>query len=188
MPSNVEDRNFNANVCMVYEPAISGYKGLDWSKLNQLDEKINSVLSHLNGPAYYSDFSGYISPISGSTLVFENSGYNTIGFDISNVTSGQIQFEGSFNGVDFTPITFRQIGNDGYTQFFSGNSMEDYIGSVSSIKKIRFEVISAGYSSGYIAGRLSRTNSVLEGIEHVSPPHKFGNSLFEICLKYFLPQ
>lgn len=179
MSENIVTSLPNHNIAMVYDPSVSGYKGLDWSKLNAIQEKIDSVASILNAPPYQ-DFSGYFNPALNSTVTFQNSGFNTIAFHINNIVSGQTQFQGEF-GENFTPITFRQIGNDGYAQFVhSGTSSEDYIGSISAVRSVRLKVTQSGRSitSGYIAGRMSRELSVLEGIEHTNPPHKFGNELF----------
>ena len=122
--------------------------------------------------------SGNLSPVSGSYLEIENSGFSTIAFHITPPNNGWTQYQGSFDNVNFSPITFRQVGNDGYTQ--ESAVSEDYIGSIVGCSKIRFVNMTGALVSGTVMGTLSKQLSIIEGIEHSSPPHKFGNTLFHI--------
>jgi hypothetical protein len=125
------------------------------------------------------DFSGQLLPASGSEYVIDNSGYSTIGLHIHTPSGTNVGFYGSFNGSDYDNITLRQLGDDGYTQTAENNdSCQDFIGSVSALRKIKFIVDRSGSATGCVAGRLIKQVSTLEGIEHNAPPHKFGNTPF----------
>lgn len=115
---------------------------------------------------------------SGSYFEVDTQGYPTIGFNIQPPNNGYTQFQGSFDGINFEAFTLRQLGNDGYSQ--SADIAENYIGSVSSFRKVRFVNVTGALQTGTIIGTLSNQVSTLEGIEHNSPPHKFGNALFHI--------
>lgn len=110
-----------------------------------------------------------------SEIIFDVSRYSSVGFHLIPPAGGKIQFEGSFDGTNYTPITIREIGSNGYTQTTS--ITEDYLGSVSCLKTIKFKVIVAGASNGTVIGKFNKVVSTLEGIEHSSAPHLFG---FEI--------
>jgi hypothetical protein len=51
--ANIYDPNFNKNVVEVYteEPGFTGYKGLDWNKLDSIEDILTGVGG--NGPNYY---------------------------------------------------------------------------------------------------------------------------------------
>lgn len=51
--SNVYDRNFNKNVVEVYteEPGFTGFKGLDWNKLDSIEDILTGAVS--GGPNTY---------------------------------------------------------------------------------------------------------------------------------------
>lgn len=138
--------------------------------------------TYLNAPY---DFSGDLSNTIGSSYTISNPAHSTIGLHIDGPTGMTFGFFGSFDGANYAPITFRQIGDDGYTQVTTTGAdiavNHDYIGSVAGLRNIRFTTLTTGIQgslSGFVAGRLSINPSVLEGIEHSSPPHKFGNPLF----------
>lgn len=133
-------------------------------------------------PAPY-DFSGSIANVLSGSFSIQNPNYATIGVHIDAPESGIVGFYGTFDGSSYTPITFRQVGSDGYSQQNSISSdtlgQHDYIGSIASLRAIKFILTTTGVSgSGTIVGRLSAPVSTLEGIENSSPPHKFGNQPF----------
>lgn len=130
------------------------------------------------------DFSGKIvNTISGEYIV-QNPCYSTIGF-YSELPSGMtVSFQGTFDGTHYVPITFRQIEDDGYTQ---GNTVisdvvekKNYIGSIASLKAIKFVTLSTGLPGvdTFVAGRMVAEVSTLEGIENSAPPHSIGNKPF----------
>jgi hypothetical protein len=123
-------------------------------------------------------YSGNIPVSSGDFFEINNNGYSTIAFNCQCPPQGAVSFRASFDGVNFDSVTFRQMGNDGYTQESSEDS--NYIGSVIGARKIRFVNLTGAANSGTIMGTLSRDASILEGLEHSSPPHKFGNALFHM--------
>lgn len=120
--------------------------------------------------------SGNLSQVSGSEVVVDNPYYNTIGFHIKPPSGATVQFQGSFDGVNFSPITLRQIGADGYCQCTEAE--EDYLGSIAALKSIKFKTTVSGFNAGSYAGRMVKEVSTLEGMEHSAPPHKFGHELW----------
>lgn len=99
-------------------------------------------------------------------------GFPTLGFRVIPPTGGEVQFQGSFDDVNFSPITARRMSNDAYLQ--STTLADNFIMSISSLKTIRFKVITGGSTTGTVIGRASSAMSVLEGIEHGNAPHSIG--------------
>lgn len=120
-------------------------------------------------------FSSALSQTLGATYEVNVDGYNGIGFHLNPPTGGSIQFEGSYDGVNWTPITLRDIGDDGYTQH--SETEDDYIGSVACLTKIRFKTVLAGSAPGSIGGRMTVPTNTLEGIEHGYAPHSIGYTI-----------
>jgi len=126
---------------------------------------------------------GFVNNIptgSGSYFEVDSYNYSTAAFYINPLTGGNIGFQATFDGINYDGVTFRQMGNDGYSQQSDGPA--NYVGSVVGAKRIRFLNISGSTSSGTVMGTLNQEVSILEGIEHSNPPHKFGNSLFHLGL------
>lgn len=126
----------------------------------------------------YQDFGSLNNLGSGinSEFVFDNlGGFSSVGFYASIPSGGQVNFEGSFDGINYSEITFRDVGTDGYVQHTDHD--ENFIGSISSLRKFRCRVAVAGSTSGYIMGRAQRDVCTLEGIEHANPPHKIGSMI-----------
>lgn len=119
------------------------------------------------------DFEYVISKDINTYVDITNPGFNSIGFHLAIPTGGRVQFQGSFDGTNFTPITLRQIGADGFSS--APYVSEDYIGSISALRIIRIKTIKAGSVDGSIAGRLCAAVNTIEGIEHGNPPHNIGN-------------
>jgi hypothetical protein len=117
-------------------------------------------------------FSTALSQTLGATYEVSVDGYNGIGLHIKPPTGGSIQFEGSYDGVNWTPITLRQLGDNGYTQHTETES--DFIGSIACLTKIRFKTILAGSAPGSVGGRMTVPTNTLEGIEHGYAPHNIG--------------
>jgi hypothetical protein len=120
----------------------------------------------------YGGFSSALSQTIGATYEVNVDGYNGVGFHIVPPTGGQIDFEGSYDGINWAAITLREIGANGYTQ--KSIVSEDYIGSVACLTKIRFRTSVGGSAPGSIGGRFTVPSNTLEGIEHGNPPHLIG--------------
>lgn len=123
-------------------------------------------------------FSGNMPSGSGSFYEVDSFGYSTATFNVQPPNQGTIQFTASFDGVNFDSITFRQMGDDGYSQ--ESYQSANYIGSILGSKKLRFVNMSGALNSGSIIGTFSKEVGILEGVEHNNPPHKFGNALFHL--------
>jgi hypothetical protein len=117
-------------------------------------------------------FSVVLSPTLNATYDISVDGYNGVGLHIKPPTGGRIEFEGSFDGVNFTAITLREVGANGYTQ--GASYEEDYIGSIACLAKIRFRTGIAGSAPGSCGGRMTVPSNTLEGIEHGNAPHNIG--------------
>ncbi len=115
---------------------------------------------------------------SGAYCEVWNPGMSTICFHITPPNNGWVQYQGTFDGINYTPITLRQVGDDGYSQ--ESSVPEDYIGSVIGLKSLRFVNMTGASAVGTVMGTFNRQVSTLEGIENDAPPHKFGNSLFHL--------
>ncbi len=131
------------------------------------------------------DFSGSISNISGSEYSMSNPNFTSIGFHVNMPSGAKIGFYGSFDGSSFTPITMRQIADDGYTKIATYHSQQDggerdYIGSIGMLKTVSFRVLQTGVTSSpfTVAGRMITTVTTLEGIENSAAPHQFGHRPF----------
>lgn len=116
---------------------------------------------------------GNLSEDQNSEVVVNVDKFNSIGFRLVIPIGATVVFEGSFDGVNYSPITLREIGSDGYTQ--STDHDEDYIGSVSVLRKFRARVSVAGIIPGDLIGNVSQEVSTLEGQEHDPPPHEIGH-------------
>jgi hypothetical protein len=104
--------------------------------------------------------------------VENDKGYNTIGIRVDAPTGGTVQFEGTFDNINWEPITLRSIDDDTYTQTTINGS--SFIGSVASLRAFRIRTIVAGTAPGTVRGRASVGVAVSEGQEFGWPPHKFG--------------
>jgi hypothetical protein len=123
---------------------------------------------------------GNIPAASGAYFELHNPGYSTIGANINPDGGAVIRFYGSFDGVNYDDMTLRQMGDDGYTFECSGSSPDNFIGSISSLKSIRFVNKTGSPSPCSVVGVMSAGVSTLEGIENGPAPHRFGNKLFHI--------
>ncbi len=125
----------------------------------------------------YQDFAVGLESGQDSAVTIDNTdGFSSIGFNMAIPSGSTIRFEGSFDGTNFGSIQLRELSSNGYTQ--TTDHSEDYIGSISTLRKIRLKTISAGTTTGWAAGRLGREAATLEGAENSPPPHRFGNELF----------
>jgi hypothetical protein len=129
------------------------------------------------GGSAYLDFSGTIGTGIGDMYRFENScGHSSVGFHLTIPSGGEVQFQGSYDGVNFTPIQMRELSSNGYVQIT--DHTEDYLGSISAVRSMRFILTAAGNLPATVAGRACKDSATLEGIENANPPHRFGNELF----------
>lgn len=117
-------------------------------------------------------FSSSLSETLGATYTLDCEGFVGIGLHVVPPTGGQIAFEGSYDGVNFSAITLREVGANGYTQ--KCVATEDYIGSIACLAKVRFRTSVGGSAPGSIGGRMNQTGSTIEGIEHGNAPHNIG--------------
>jgi len=118
-------------------------------------------------------FSGNLGLALNSRVeIINRSGFSTLAARVTAPTGGSVSFEASFDGGIWEPISLRSIKNDEYQNVTDNN--EDFIGSVSGARLIRFRTASAGSANGTVIGRLNREVSTLEGIEFGWPPHRFG--------------
>lgn len=133
----------------------------------------------------YSNFGGTLN--LGSALndffLYENTkGFNSAAFYITVPVGATVQFQTSFDGVNFVPSTFRSIETDETTQKTSTSG--NYIGSISNARKLRIIVIIAGVGIGSVKGRASKEVSVLEGIEHGWRPDNFTNPQSHVDVEF----
>lgn len=133
---------------------------------------VGGGVSSTGTTSLYGGFSSALSQTFGATYDVNVDGYNGIGFHVVPPTGGQIDFEGSYDGINWTAITLREIGADGYTQRTS--VAEDFIGSIACLTKIRFRTSVGGSSPGSVGGRMTVPSNTLEGVEHGNPPHLIG--------------
>ena len=117
-------------------------------------------------------FSSALSQTIGATYEVSVDGYNGVGLHLIPPTGGQITFEGSFDGINWTTITLREMAGNGYTQKTS--ITEDYIGSTACLTKLRFRTSVGGSAPGSVGGRMTVPSNTIEGIEHGNAPHNIG--------------
>ena len=121
-------------------------------------------------------FSGSISGTVGSTYTLAVNSGNTVGLHYDPPPGTTTIFEGSWDGVNWTDFTLRQMGAHGYSTR-TGASHEDWIGSVSTLNYIRLRITTGGSGIGVISGKFSFAPSTLEGIENGPMPHRIGASV-----------
>lgn len=126
-------------------------------------------------PSSVSDFSGVFGAYSGASYEIDNDfGYSSIGFHLNVPNGGKVAFEGTFDNVNWNALTLRQLGSDGYVTH--ENESNGYIGSVSTIKKVRVRTYSPGSTTGSIVGRLSnQVNYRRNRTWFCSPPNRLSN-------------
>lgn len=118
-------------------------------------------------------FVGNLSGVLNSVFEIENStGANFIAFNIAPPTDAVIEFQLSFDGINFESFTLRSTKNDIFVN--SANDIDTLLGSIINAKIIRFKTIIAGTGSGTITGTLNYNTATIESIEFGYPPHRFG--------------
>jgi hypothetical protein len=160
--NNDQNRNLFANATYV-----TNFDDLVYSFFEELSSQLNP----------YSDFGsvGNLSfGLSSTYSVLNTGGYSSVGFCLTPPMSGSVEFQGSFDGINFIPITMRSISDNGYTQQTNHHS-DNYIGSIATLRSFRFVTQEEGLSVGTVMGRASREVCTLEGIENNAAPHKIGN-------------
>lgn len=100
----------------------------------------------------------------------------TIGFHLTMPTDARVEFEGSFDLVNWISITYREIGGDGFRNH--AHQDEDFIGSIAALRAVRWRTSEAGSAPGSVAGRIIDPPSTVEGIEHGNPPHNIGVNIW----------
>jgi hypothetical protein len=107
-----------------------------------------------------------------ATVQVPNNGFQNIAFHFVPPTDGTVQFEATFDLINWEPITLRGINSDTYTN--KSSVEDDFIGSVTGARIFRFKTIVAGSVNGSAIGKLGYGTAILEGIEFGNPPHRFG--------------
>ena len=123
-------------------------------------------------PASEGTFSGTIPSVLGSTVSLPVNYAVSIGLHVQPPTGGEVTFEGSWNGVEWEPVTLRQMGSHGYSSRSAEH--ENWIGSVATFVWFRIRVSVGGSAPGNYHGRFSSQFCTLEGIENTAMPHRIG--------------
>lgn len=99
-----------------------------------------------------------------SEFIYENLfGFSSIGFRIVPPTGGEVAFQGTYDGVNYFNIHLRGIESN---LFVSKTTIsQNIIGSIASLRAVKFKVTQAGSGPGSIVGRAQIQQSILEGIE-----------------------
>lgn len=135
------------------------------------------------GGATYNDFSGILTGTLNSEFILDNScGHSTIGFHLTIPSGGAVSFNGSFDGINYAALELRELSSNGY--IIMSNSDNDYLGSISALRKLKFLVTSGNGVDGYIAGRTCKDVASIDSIENNAPPHQIGNALFHKGVNY----
>ena len=106
--ANIQDPNFNKNVSMVYveQPGFTGYKGLDFTKLDNIEDILTGVGG--NGPNYY------LSEILNETTSIDNKLFVT-GDPFPAGVQGTVVFQADltqqFDGITTFPEQSSLINN-----------------------------------------------------------------------------
>lgn len=106
--ANIQDPNFNKNVSMVYveQPGFTGYKGLDFTKLDNIEDILTGVGG--NGPNYY------LSGILNETTSIDNKLFVT-GDPFPAGVQGTVVFQADltqqFDGITTFPEQSSLINN-----------------------------------------------------------------------------
>jgi hypothetical protein len=121
----------------------------------------------------HTDFEGVIGQNVNDAYTLENPrASSALGFHLVVPTGGTVEFEGSYDNINWVSTTYRQIGADGFRSHAHFN--EDFTGSIAGFRSIRWRVSIAGSAPGSVAGRIVDPPSTIEGIEHGNPPHNIG--------------
>jgi hypothetical protein len=116
---------------------------------------------------------GNLSGTLNSTLDIDNSkGASFISCNITPPTNGTIDFQLSFDGINFESFTLRSTSNDIFVSKVTATDV--LIGSIIGAKVIRFKTSVAGIAAGSIVGTLNMSSATIESIEFGYPPHRFG--------------
>jgi hypothetical protein len=123
------------------------------------------------------DFTGTIGQNVDDQYVLENPcAASTIGFHLTMPAGARVEFEGTFDLTNWTNVTFREIGQDGFRNH--AHVDEDFIGSIAALRAVRWRVSEAGTAPGCVCGRIIDPPSTVEGIEHGNPPHQLGVAIW----------
>lgn len=133
------------------------------------------AVSNASDEAKELSFNGTWGSTLGSMLTLPTNGASSVGLHLDPADNATVAFEGSWDEEHWTDITFRQMGAHGYAT--STSEHEDWIGSCSALKVIRFRTTVAGTGSHVAFGKFTRNPSTLEGIEHGNQPHRIGASV-----------
>lgn len=127
----------------------------------------------------FGDFNN-LAPTTGSVVDFDNSeGFSTIGVTVTVPTGGSVAIKGSFDNNTFLPILLKDFANDHFVNSITGNT--SLVGSINTLRTVRFETSVSGSASGSVVGKVSRVVSVLEGLEQTQTVT--GN----VAISYFNP-
>jgi hypothetical protein len=112
--------------------------------------------------------------INDNVEISNDGGYSTIALSLTIPTGATVEFQGSFDGTNFTAITFRSVSTNEYVQNSTTSGI--FLGSIIGTKLFRVITTSGGSAPGSISARLNKNVAILEGIEH-GDPNSSTNSL-----------
>lgn len=150
---------------------------------------MNMTLALIAIPPAFEDF-GAINNLGqniGDSVVYTNdTGYSSIGFTLVVPSGGAVEFLGSYNGVDYIPITMLATDGTGYVRAISYD--DTFLGSIASLRSFMVRTTAAGSADGSVTGRASNANTVLDGINQGNPPAKVGTEIVHLGFEYTTPQ
>lgn len=115
---------------------------------------------------------GNLGAALNSAVTLDVRGFSTIACHLFIPAGGEVTFEASYDGVNFSAVTLRGMESDVYEKTIA--LTDDLVGSIIGAKSFRFRTSKAGAAAGYVIGKLIREVATLEGIEFGWPPHRFG--------------
>jgi hypothetical protein len=156
--------------------------GLDAGGLLAVDE--SNPLPVVD-PAFV-EIDGTVGQNIDDEFVFTNPcSFASIGFHFVAPPGGKVVFEGTFDGTNWVPITYRSMGIDEFVNH--AHYDEDFVGSIANLRQIRFRTTVAGSGDGSVHGRVIRNVHTLESIEHGNPPHKIGQKIIRFGVDVTAP-
>ena len=112
------------------------------------------------------------STLNATTEISNVDGNTFIAFYITVPSGATIQFELTYDGINWDTCTMRstQLDRFQYNTTVSG----PFEGSIIGARKVRFYTTVAGSGTGTVIGTMTKQTATLESIEFGYPPHRFG--------------
>lgn len=161
--ANIQDPNFNKNVSMVYveQPGFTGYKGLDFTKLDNIEDILTGVGG--NGPNYY------LSGILNETTSIDNKLFVT-GDPFPAGVQGTVVFQADltqqFDGITTFPEqsslinNYKPSGSNGLVLTSNPYRRELYIQNLSSGELyVKYGTTADAGSFNFILSKSTATNA-----------------------------